>query len=171
MPQTSLLVAMDFSESEPGQMIMEHALVGLSREELFAPHNWACDGPSVLQQRGYNGPEQGLIVEPTRSGVELFLNALGGGHLPLNAFLLQGTSIPPIEGVMIPSGSFSLQASNSSKETGRAIDLPRRAFPRGKETPGTMKPKSPPAQTPQGMVFDVNLPRVILYHRSDSEYV
>ena len=82
------------------------------------PHNWAYDGPSVLQQRGYNGPEQGLIVEPTPNGVELFLNALGEGHLPLNAFLLQGTSIPPIEGVMIPSGSFSLQASNSSKETG-----------------------------------------------------
>jgi hypothetical protein len=37
MPQLSLLVAMDFSESEPGQMIMEHALVELSREELFAP--------------------------------------------------------------------------------------------------------------------------------------
>jgi hypothetical protein len=87
-------------------MIMEHALVGLSREELFAHHNWAYDGPSVLQQRGYNGPEQGLIVElePTPNGVELFL--------------LQGTSIPPIEGVTIPSGSFSLQASNSSKETG-----------------------------------------------------
>src|SRR6267154_4363885 len=64
MPQTSLLVAMDFSESEPGQMIMEHALVGLSREELFNPLNWAYGGPLMLQQRGYNGPERGLIVEP-----------------------------------------------------------------------------------------------------------
>jgi hypothetical protein len=112
---------MDFSESEPDQMIMEHALVGLSREELFSPLNWAYGDASVLQQRGYDGPEQGLIVEPTPNGVELFLNALGRGHLPLNAFLSQGTFIPPIEGITIPGGSFSLKASNSDRETGHSL--------------------------------------------------
>ena len=112
---------MDFSESEPGQTIMEHALVGLSREELFSPLNWAYGDGSVLQQRGYDGPEQGLIVEPTPNGVELFLNALGGEHLPLNAFLSQGTFIPPIEGITIQGGSFSLKASNSDRETGHSL--------------------------------------------------
>lgn len=121
IPESSLLIAMDFSESEPGQMIMEHALVGLSREELFNPLNWAYGGPPMLQQRGYNGPERGLIVEPTPNGVELFLNAMGGGHLPINGFLWQGTSIPPIEGITIPSGSLSLKPLNSDKETGHSL--------------------------------------------------
>jgi hypothetical protein len=121
IPESTLLVAMDFSESEPGQMIMEHALVGLSREELFAPHNWAYGGGSLLQQRGYNGPERGLIVEPTPNGVELFLNGMGGGYLPINAFLWQGTFIPAIEGITIPSGSISLKAISSNKETGHSL--------------------------------------------------
>jgi hypothetical protein len=39
-----------------------------------------------------------------------------------------------------------------------------------KPTP-PMKPKLTPGTNQQGTVFDANLPRVILYHRSDPKYV
>jgi hypothetical protein len=109
IPESVLLVAMDFSESEPGPFILEHALLGLAREELFGPLNWAYGDPTMLQGRGYSGHERGLLVEPTANGAELFLAAMGKGYLPIIAFLFEGTVIPSIEGITISTGSFSVE--------------------------------------------------------------
>jgi hypothetical protein len=119
IPEATLLVAMDFSEKEAevSNIIMGHALVGLSREVLISPQ-WAFGDAETLRHVGrqvsYQGSECGLVVSPAAHGVELFLHAMGVGHLPFNILLHGGISFPPIEGIVIKPGSQSLRASEAA---------------------------------------------------------
>lgn len=99
---------MDFSDNEIRNTLLTHAVVGLSREDLIGSQ-WAYGDPEGLRhigrQVGYQGPERGLVVSPSMHGAELFLHAMGAGHLPLNIFLHEGVSFSPIEGIAVQSGS------------------------------------------------------------------
>jgi hypothetical protein len=109
IPGSVLLSAMDFSDTEPGQAIMEHALIGLAREELIGTIGWGYGDAKTLRSLGYSGEGWGLVSEPSPNGVELFLNAMGAGYAPLNAFLHEGTSIAPLEGIVVQPGALPLK--------------------------------------------------------------
>jgi hypothetical protein len=83
---------MDFSEKEIPNVILAHALVGLSREELIGSQRVFGD-PETLRtlgrQVGYSGPERGLVVSPSPHGVELFLHAMGEEPSPSTYFFIR----------------------------------------------------------------------------------
>jgi hypothetical protein len=115
IPQSALIAAMDFSGTENADTLLVHALVGLGRESLIDP-NYAKGDSNTLHTLGYLGTDQGLIVQPSPYGVELFLYAIGAGHLPLNVFLLPGFTVVKLESIASPAGSYSLKAGLPASE-------------------------------------------------------
>lgn len=119
IPESVLHSAMDFSEKELANTIMGHALVGLGREDLIGSQ-WAFGDPETLRsvgrQPGYSGPERGLVVSPSSYGVELFLHAMGMGNYPINILLHEGGSFPPIEGIVVQSGSQPLRQAPQASQ-------------------------------------------------------
>jgi hypothetical protein len=94
-------------------------MLGLARESLIGS-NWGIGNPSVLQSIGYGGTENGMVVDPSAFGVELFLYAMGGGHFPINIFLLlQETTFDSLEGVTIPTGCHALIKGGGSSPNRR----------------------------------------------------
>jgi hypothetical protein len=72
---------------------------------------------------GYGGKGRGLVVAPSSFGVELFLYAMGEGHLPINMFLLPQVTFDSIEGLTIPDDCISLGNAAQTAEARRIVAL------------------------------------------------
>jgi hypothetical protein len=120
IPQSALIAAMDFFGEENADTILLHAIFGLDRESLIGP-NCAIGDSNAIGGLGYGGTDRGLVVDPSAFGVELFLYAMGAGHLPISVFLLPQITFGSIEGVTLPLGCQSLKNPAQTPEA-RQID-------------------------------------------------
>jgi len=108
IPESEINVAMDFAETEKRATVIVHALLGLARESLIGP-TYGVGDADATRSLGYTGTERGLVIHPSPFGVELFLFAMGGGHLPINIFLRPEITFGSMEGVTIPAGCLALK--------------------------------------------------------------
>ncbi len=66
--------------------VIAHSLSGLSRTDLVGP-SFKFSSPNELKQNGVEVDQHAFLIEPTITGLELFVWAHGRGEVGLNAFL------------------------------------------------------------------------------------
>jgi hypothetical protein len=74
--------AMDFGQGEDFSVLLSHSLVGLIGEDLLG-ERYAYGPTDILKKHGFQNPEdeeEGILVEPSILGIELFLWAHGLGN-------------------------------------------------------------------------------------------
>lgn len=105
-----LVPAMEFLNTEPMGAILMHCTSGLQRDELLVMGPWGDAGflNGLGKEDGWKTVEEpGLVVTPTQFGIDLWLWALGAGHVGRHEFLkedavppaLPAISLPPFDGV------------------------------------------------------------------------
>ena len=86
MPYNSFAVALDLGSEEDFWALLTHSMFGLSRLDLIGEH-WQLGSASQLQKIWSQVPDEGIVVQPSALGVELFLWAQGLGHIQNHHFL------------------------------------------------------------------------------------
>ncbi|MBO8129619.1 MAG: hypothetical protein H0Z39_10590 [Peptococcaceae bacterium] len=86
IPISTYIVAMEFGEKENVNLITEHVIYGLRKEQLLG-HMFAIGSKESLPKYFGETMEPGLIIEPSGLGVELYLWAHGNSDLPMKSFL------------------------------------------------------------------------------------
>jgi hypothetical protein len=118
IPESVYDEAMDFLESENKEIIVDHSIVGLSKEGLISDcvygdvdtmqaHSRTPIGPFQLSYR-YNlerVTEGGIVFQPTALGFELFFWAHGKPDFQFHDFLNPEIDFPIIEGLSIKPGA------------------------------------------------------------------
>jgi len=118
IPENVYDEAMDFLESENKEIIVDHSIVGLSKEGLISDcvygdvdtmqaHSRTPIGPFQLSYR-YNlerVTEGGIVFQPTALGFELFFWAHGKTDFQFHDFLNPEIDFPIIEGLSIKPGA------------------------------------------------------------------
>jgi hypothetical protein len=107
IPLPAFLYAMAFEPSEDAGVIMSHTLFGLAKEDLIGGTSMAYGNADYIRRVAPAADSDGLVVEPTALGAELFLWANGFGHVSAAAFFNQSLAIEPLAEVKINDGSFS----------------------------------------------------------------
>lgn len=81
--------------------IMAHSLSGLSRADLIV-NSFEFSDPSSLEKRGVKVDQHAFLIEPTITGLELFVWAHGKGEAGLDAFLSPKLAGEPDLDVKLP---------------------------------------------------------------------
>jgi hypothetical protein len=111
VPHTVWHEAMDYGRGEDPLIIGSSTMWWLRREQLL---DWGGDGDpayleSISRYQNYSFPESGTIALPTIPGVELYLWALGKGHLHSRDFLTISVADSAIPGIDIGSQTYRLE--------------------------------------------------------------
>ncbi len=89
LPYATFYYAMDFTEFESvnWENIMSHVMYGLNKEDLVT--NFFNGEKEKLKNRFKDVTEDGIIFQPTKYGLELFMWAYGYGDRNINDFFLK----------------------------------------------------------------------------------
>lgn len=115
LPFETLYNAMDFTKEEASnwQNILPHSIWGLNKEELITGFSYG--GLEHIKKDFKNANNAGIIFQPTKQGVDLFMWAFGYGQEDPNNFFLNKTEFPT--DLKIPIG-----ASLSTKKEDARIE-------------------------------------------------
>lgn len=94
IPFHIFLEAMDFVESEEQEWVtlLSHSLFGLKKDELINDFKWG--NKDFLREHFIEVNESGIVITPSKLGVELFLWAYGKGTLDPDLFLSKSLQFP-----------------------------------------------------------------------------
>ncbi len=86
LPFGTFYNAMDFTEEESKKWsdLLSHAIWGLNKEELLTGFSWG--NKEHVQKTFEFALTDGIVYQPTKLGVELFMWAYGHGQEPVNNF-------------------------------------------------------------------------------------
>jgi hypothetical protein len=86
LPLETFYNAMDFTdkESENWSNLLSHSIWGLDKENLLTGFSWG--DKEHIQKKFKQANSNGILFQPTKSGVELFMWAYGHGQEQVNVF-------------------------------------------------------------------------------------
>ena len=110
---------MDFTGEEVNNFdnILSHAIFGLNKEELLTGFSYG--GQDHVRKKFAEAKTGGIIYQPTKMGVELFMWAYGHGQLASNDFFKPNIEFPNELNIEIGEGistKRSLEQAKGSKE-------------------------------------------------------
>lgn len=103
VPLSTYVVAMEFAERERPDLILEHVIYGLVKEQLIGS-DFAIGSPKTLPTYFKEGMEPGFIVEPSGLGIELYLWAHGRSDLAMKEFINRDIQFAVDVSINIPLG-------------------------------------------------------------------
>lgn len=94
LPFNTLYNAMDFTKEEASDWnnLLAHSMWGLNKEELITGFSYG--GLEHIKKKFKNSTDGGIIFQPTKQGVDLFMWAFGYGQKSPNDFFLKETEFP-----------------------------------------------------------------------------
>ncbi len=116
LPFETFYHAMDFTEDEANDWsnILSHAVWGLNKEELLTGFSW---GPKDHVQKKFKlADTDGIIFQPTKSGVELFMWAYGHGQDSVNNFFSSELIFPNDQAIKIGSSVSTKEEKEMEQE-------------------------------------------------------
>jgi hypothetical protein len=109
VPDASLGTAMDFVPNENAGEILQHCISGLVRSDLLeipfyvSPEHINASGKQQFGNEWIDVTDRGVVVGPTRHGIELFLWGAGSDSVELSRYLNAEAKFVAPNGVHIPN--------------------------------------------------------------------
>ena len=94
------LMAFSEEEEENSEILLDHSINGLIKEDLI--DNWFQTGTIEYLKKAFpDVNDEGIILQPSRLGIELFYWAFGKGQENPRGFLLESVNFDNVEAILI----------------------------------------------------------------------
>ena len=115
MPLETFYYAMDFTEEESKNWdnILSHSIWGLNKEELLTYFSWG--GKEHMQKKFKQAETHGILFQPTKSGVELFMWAYGHGQDNVNYFFSEALEFTNDQAIRIGESVSTKEAKDKEE--------------------------------------------------------
>lgn len=116
IPFETFYHAMDFTEEEADNWgnLLSHVMWGLNKEELITNFSWG--GEDHIKKKFKHAESNGIIFQPTKMGVELFMWAFGHGQKNPNDFFKEDITFSSEIEIQIGEGVSTKKAKELAVE-------------------------------------------------------